>query len=139
MKRHLTKHLKCHVKYDMTFDIKTNIAYDKTIKQAGAELCQAQAQVGYHAEATTKQNFHLKSGKCLRSMELLPSKFNLVLVIKSCLRPWRSSSIFSKKKQIKLIFFYPYMTSPLNVIKQVKLIPSYTYKCYTASLADFQL
>ena len=24
-------------------------------KQAGAELCQAQAQQGYHAEATTKQ------------------------------------------------------------------------------------
>ena len=28
-------------------------------KQAGAELCQAQAQLGWQAEATTKQNLHL--------------------------------------------------------------------------------
>ena len=29
------------------------------MQQAGAELCQAQAQLGYHVEATTKQNIHL--------------------------------------------------------------------------------
>ena len=27
--------------------------------QAGAELCRAQAQMGWYAEATTKQNLHL--------------------------------------------------------------------------------
>ena len=29
--------------------------------QAGAQLCQAQAQLGYHAETTSKHNLHLTS------------------------------------------------------------------------------
>ena len=33
----------------------------KTLIQAGAELYQAQAQLGYHAETTTKKDLHLKS------------------------------------------------------------------------------
>jgi hypothetical protein len=39
-------------------------------------------------------------------MELLPSKFNLVLVIKSCLRPWGSSFIFLKENKNKVDFYH---------------------------------
>ena len=31
------------------------------VKQAGAKLCQAQVQQGYHAETTTKQTLDYKS------------------------------------------------------------------------------
>ena len=33
----------------------------KYLQQAGAELCQAQAQLGQHAETTTKKDLDLKS------------------------------------------------------------------------------
>ena len=39
------------------------------IKQAGAELCQAQAQLGYNAETTTKKDLHLKSWKLFELYE----------------------------------------------------------------------
>ena len=38
-------------------------------EQAWAELCQAQAQLGYHAETTTKKDLHLKSWKLFELYE----------------------------------------------------------------------
>ena len=39
------------------------------MKQAGAELCQAQAQLGYHTETTTKKELLLKSWKLFELYE----------------------------------------------------------------------
>ena len=39
------------------------------MKPARAELCQAQAQLGYHAETTTKKDLHLKSWKLFELYE----------------------------------------------------------------------
>jgi hypothetical protein len=33
------------------------------MQQSGAELCKAQAQLGWHVKTTTTQNIHLKSSK----------------------------------------------------------------------------
>ena len=48
--------------YKKTFILLTYWSLNaKYIVQAGAELCRAQAQQGYHAEATTKQTLDYKS------------------------------------------------------------------------------
>ena len=43
------------------------------MKQAGAELCQSPAQLGWHSETKTKQNLHLNVTKQVELILVFPN------------------------------------------------------------------
>ena len=57
---HVNRHVSVHVNRHVSMHVNKD-GRDQYPKQTGAELCQAQAQQGYHAEATTKQTLDYKS------------------------------------------------------------------------------